>query len=216
MAKLLDPNFASQPCDRFDWWLVESNTDISGLFSTRKQKKEHFLFEKKGVAKKRLSLGPQIPMSLMRIDGHSDLHQYQRQKYQKQRNQQNKSIGGAHMKSNRKKKDYDRLQGHNDRGSHVGSKCWSSRSNKLIRWAWALSISISIFNNIVVYQHRNKFLAAQYLCEEEEEQTDGQDRTCASISEQVVIYLPCKHLTFITEKTIRQKNEKLSATKWSH
>ena len=137
MAKLLDPNFAPQPCDRFDWRPVESNTDISGLFSTRKQKKEHFLFEKKG-----------------RIDGHSDLHQYQRQKYQKQRNQQNKSIGGAHMKSNRKKRDYDRLQGHNDRGSHVGSKCWSSRSNKLIRWAWALSISISIFNNIVVYQHR--------------------------------------------------------------
>ena len=91
------------------------------------------------------------------------------------------------------------------------SKCWSSRSNKLIRWA----LSISIFNNIVVYQHRqpnplcqsadkwstsrNKFLPAEYLCEEEE-QTDGQDRTGASISEQVVIYLPCKHLTFITEK----------------
>ena len=103
-----------------------------------------------------------------------------------------------------KKKDW--LQGHNDRGSHVGSKCWSSRSNKLIRWV--LSISISIFNNIVVYQHRNKFLPAQYLCEEEE-QTDGQDRTCASISEQVVIYLRRKHLTFITEKTVRQTNEKL-------
>ena len=82
MAKLLDPNFAPQPCDRFDWRPVESNTDISGLFSTRKQKKEHFLFEKKGVAKKRLSLGPQIPMSLMRIDGDSDLHQYQGQKDQ--------------------------------------------------------------------------------------------------------------------------------------
>ena len=110
-----------------------------------------------------------------------------------------------------KKKDCDRLQGHNDRGSHVGSKCWSSRTNKLIRWA--LSISISIFNNIVVYQHHNKFLPAQYLCEEEEEQTDGQDRTGASISEQVVIYLRRKHLTFIIEKTLRQKNEKLLATK---
>ena len=68
---------------------------------------------------------------------------------------------------------------------------------------------LSIFNNIVVYQHRNKFLPAQYLCEEEEEQTDGQDRTGASISEQVVVYLRRKHLTFITEKTVRRTNEKL-------
>ena len=60
------------------------------------------------------------------------------------------------------------------------------------------------------YQYRNKFLPAQYLCEEEEEeQTDGQDRTGASISEQVVIYLRRKHLTFITDKTVRQTNEKL-------
>ena len=42
MAKLLDPNFASQPCDRFDWWPVESNTDISKLFSSRKQKNNFF------------------------------------------------------------------------------------------------------------------------------------------------------------------------------
>ena len=196
MAKLLDPNFASQPCDRFDWWLVESNTDISGLFSTRKQKKNFFIYlkNKKELQKKRLSQGPQIPMSLMGIYGHSDLHQYQRQKDQPK----SSSIREAHTKSNWRKKDCNRLQGHNDRGSHVGSKCWSSRSNKLIRWV--LFISISIFNNIVVYQHRNKFLPAQYLCEEEEEQTDGQDRTCASISEQVVIYLRRKHLTFITEK----------------
>ena len=146
MAKLLDPNFASQPCDRFDWWLVESNTDISGLFSTRKQKKNFFIYlkNKKELQKKRLSQGPQIPMSLMRIDGHSDIHKYQI----------NNKIKATKVKQNwrssheikLKKKNCDRLQGHNDRGSHVGSKCWSSRSNKLIRWA----ISISIFNNIVV------------------------------------------------------------------
>ena len=148
MAKLLDPNFASQPCDRFDWWLVESNTDISGLFSTRKQKKNFFIYlkNKKELQKKRLSQGPQIPMSLMRIDGHSDIHKYQI----------NNKIKATKVKQNwrssheikLKKKNCDRLQGHNDRGSHVGSKCWSSRSNKLIRWV--LFISISIFNNIVV------------------------------------------------------------------
>ena len=37
-----------------------------------------------------MSQGPQIPMSLMRIDGHSDLHQYQRQKDQSQ-NKSNQS-----------------------------------------------------------------------------------------------------------------------------
>ena len=86
MAKLLDPNFASQPCDRL------KVTQISlGFFHPESRKRTLFyLKNKKELQKKRLSQGPQILMSLMSIDGHSDLHQYQRQKDQSQ-NKSNQS-----------------------------------------------------------------------------------------------------------------------------